>query len=187
MELPQFYATTILDDETDLGLEVTFVPRRVLSNFPLGNAVEAMKALGLEPHCTIAQPRLAHALTAILTISGKNDSRIDNLNALVVEESAAFRFAQAVVSEIQVPFESSPLKGETLAQATSGAMVGAALGFYLSGGNPLLLGILVPTGMFICGPVMEFATKFGKAAGEEAGKSFGQALGARLKKSFKRK
>lgn len=187
MELPQFYATTILDDETDLGLEITFVPRRVLSNFPFSSAVEAIKALELEPHCTISQPRLAHALTAVLTINGQNDNRIDNLNGLVVEESAAFRFAQIVVSEIQVPFESSPLNGETLAQATSGAMVGAALGFYLSAGNPLLLVILVPTGMFICAAVSEFATEFGRAAGKEAGKSFGQALGAKLKKWFKRR
>ncbi len=159
MEFPQTYETTIVNPGTELAPHFFIIPKRSwedeakFSNVNLDNILATMKELGLKPHCTISAVRIAHGLTAVLTIDGVHDDRIDNLNQLVVENAGVYSFAVKVANRPLIPFERSPLTSEALADIlkNSGMTVGAALGFYAGVGDPLLLFILVPAGIIICG------------------------------------
>jgi hypothetical protein len=188
-DFPQLYETIVSDPSSGLALQFVIVPARSLEDTGiLDDPIQGMKRLGVAPHCTIKETRLAHALTAVLTINKQDDSRIDDLNALVAEQPEVFQFAQAIVSSQIIPFEKSPISPESLieiAKSASGVGVGAALGFYvgISIANPLLLFITVPAGMIICGAARGIAEGIQEGAKE----GLKEGLKARILKLFKGK
>lgn len=186
---PQLYETIVTDPSSGLALQFIIVPARSLEDTSiLDDPIQAMKRLGVEPHCTIKESRLANALTAVLAINKKGDSRLDDLNALAAELPEVFEFAQALVSSEIIPFEKSPISPGSLidiAKSGSGVGIGAALGFYVgvSIANPLLLFITVPAGMIICCA----ARGVGEAIEEVAKEVLKERLKARILKLLRGK
>jgi Major royal jelly protein len=162
--IPQFYETTVTnyDPRTHLALHFITVPERSWfiphssRDIFIRIVTDVMPELGINPHCTIPDDLLAHAITAVLTIEGPNDTRVNDLDTLVQTFPQVFAFSQEIITAEVVPFEASfSLKSIIdIIKLKRGALIGAALGFYAGDGNSLLLVILVPTGMVICGAAM---------------------------------
>jgi hypothetical protein len=153
MELSQTYESTVIDPDSGLALHFWVIPKRSLDgDVTSPDLIQTMKRLEVKPHCTISNARITHALTALLEIQNEHDSRIDNLNQLVSNNPEVFEFARFVATKVEVPFERSPLDGETLSAIvqSSGVAIGAALGFIAAANSPLLLFVLVPAGMIVC-------------------------------------
>lgn len=178
MNLVQYYETVVRDNATSLAARLVVFPRRSLEGpgvihtgsmeFREASETEHFLAiLGAREILEVSPDKLLPILAGIITempqlSAGARGTehltaRMYYARQLISGESlplagADLRFAEALLNEELVPFESSPLQAVSLAQLTkaSGVATGAYIGFVIAGETPLLL-ITVPAGMMICG------------------------------------
>lgn len=145
--IEQSYQTTVSEPESGQILHIMSIPAGLLANRNvLSDFSASMRALGVEPHCSISPERLAHGITAVLELEGRQDRRIDDLDGLTTERPGSFSFAIKVAQDAEVPVVASPLEGASLAALAS---VGAGLGYALAAGASPILLVAVPAGIIV--------------------------------------
>ncbi|AQH05378.1 hypothetical protein A9R05_40895 (plasmid) [Burkholderia sp. KK1] len=176
IQCPQFYETTIVDAETELGVFFITVGTRSTSGRSayhfardlLGSEWNRARARQIE------KEEIAVALGAVVWAAqqiedGKTPT--EPSGDLFTEEHE--RFALYLESAPVVPFEQSPVAGVSLAHLAkvSGTAIGAFVGLNAASGAWLL--ITVPAGMIIC------------AAAAGAGHGLEELIRERFRTTFK--
>lgn len=154
--LPQFYTTVMVDDRTDLLLNIISVPRRSLENQRLlKNQNMLLKELELVRSFPPQQDRFVEALKQYLS----NISTYNVMFAFGMAAPTNYRaadFATRVYEGARIPVESSPLKGKSLSELLGGPESPAPIIIWasaalISGEHTELVLLLLPIGMIILG------------------------------------
>lgn len=151
--IAQTYDTVITSTEEDLTLRVISIPSRYVDGFSdISTIEEVSKLLGSGLHCTLKPNSLVGGIVATLKPRAARDAGF-NLRILADLEPEATSFVKSALEDAWIPIENSPLSGERLAALASNSPIalGAGLGIYSAHDNPILVLLLVPAGIIICG------------------------------------
>ena len=173
----QSYLTTITDNDSNLSLSVVVVPSRSVPEAELelegseGNRIPEqieylLNQLRLRHLVDVPTDRLHRAIAALLENPREINepiydtsfeaAKVFHLTRLIEDERTYTSsrdikaFTDYVLNEDVIPFERSPLSGESLLKAVKLPAVGmgAYIGFVAVGASPLLF-ISVPAGMIL--------------------------------------
>lgn len=175
MQVMQLYETRLIGKTSDHAAHVIVVPARCFSApVPPADAPnvsqtafqtrDVLDDLELQEVAPVAPHHLAQALAMLVSPSMPTDAlkgQLSNLGEKVAGlpcsaepyAKADIEFAEQLAFACDIPFENSPLSGETLIKLVTkatGAGIGAFAGFVAFGTSPFLL-IMVPAGMVLCG------------------------------------
>jgi hypothetical protein len=156
MEFLQTYETRVTDDTGRFSLTVLTIPARSFGRFEKfsPNPAAIAEVLGGR-YIPIYRESIDEALLRVLVTPLVLRTQAGNYDPDLEDRRT---FAEHVAEAPIVPFEHSPLGGESLAKiAKAGpAGLGAVVGYLAAGSTPYLL-IAVPLGIVLCGASMSFA------------------------------
>jgi hypothetical protein len=160
METLQTYQTAIMDSNSGAGVGVFVVPANALSKAVTGErrvpeTPAIARMLGLHVESLFPSSAIPQLLEEIIRF----ENSISGYEMLQQDLAA---FCEYVAFARLIPFEHSPVAGESLATIASSATkagavgIGVTVGFISGGFTPLLL-ITVPLGVVICGAAVSFS------------------------------
>ncbi len=163
VEVSQIYETELWQRELATGVRLVVVPARSFeASSILGSPENVASALELEPLSDLISVSALPLAIASVMKEEDNPSEAAQQFQLAKEHPPAFAedhaellaFAEYVCYASIVPFESSPLSGDSLGKiltSGSGAGIGAGVAIMVAGGPTPLLFFTVPAGMILCG------------------------------------
>lgn len=154
MEIVRFYETVVHDQEHGFAASITILPSSYLPDvYDPADPQEVLRTLDMEPIGRVRAGQLINALASVLSPEAWSSSGESGIRPdwTVKPSREKLAFAEFLTFAKHVPFENSPLSGESIgsliAEATAGG-VGAFVGFVITAGTPLVL-IAVPGGMIL--------------------------------------
>ena len=166
-----FFETVVLDNEQELTGEFLVLPRRFLPEGAVADGPDVLaRTIGFAELRPIAPGWLVHAVALMAANEGTafvqswGPQELSDIHA-TQPQNRHYRFAEHVTMARILPFENSPLTGESLGEIitrASGVGLGAFVGFAVAGESAAVF-VLVPAGMIL------FGTSAGLARGLEEG------------------
>jgi hypothetical protein len=159
MKSVQFYETTVADPDSQNAFTFLTIPARSLPEGKVPNAKEVARSLlpvaDDDERITQIGPVEAWSLPFFVDAAlgrrlGPDISFEWNLRVNPPSSRGPSAFAQHVVFDAVVPFESSPLRASSLAQLVGTGGGATAVVSAILTGDPILF-IAVPAGIIVCG------------------------------------